>query len=110
MSWIVVMLTTAGVTFATSVATSGVPGRTGGVANGAGAAGTVGAASGALGGVGFAAWAKCLWQPAPVPSAAARKMGPNFRFVMAEPLGSNRKYLPLAPAVKFRRGFAVRIR
>ncbi len=33
----VVMLTTAGRTFATSVAMSGVPGKTGGVANGAGA-------------------------------------------------------------------------
>src|SRR5260370_2539460 len=86
MSWIVVMFTTAGVTFATSVATSGVPGRTGGVANGAGAAGAPGA-----GVTGLAAWAMCRSQPAPMARAAAMRRGPNLRFVMLDL--SRRQYL-----------------
>src|SRR4051812_32584665 len=84
------MLTTAGVTLATSVATSGVPGSTGGVANGAGVAGAD--AGVAAGEDGFAAWAKCRWQPAPRPSAVARTMGPSFRVVMLSLSGG-----PLGP-------------
>jgi hypothetical protein len=56
------MFTTDGFTLAASVAMSGVPGKTGGVANGAAAVGT-----GALppGAAGEAACATCLWHPIP---------------------------------------------
>src|SRR5262249_48835351 len=76
------MFTTAGVTLATSVATSGVPGSTGGALKGAGVEGAA-----AMGGAatGPAARASCRWHPAPMPSASARKTGPNFRFVMMNP-------------------------
>src|SRR5579883_3151859 len=68
-----VMLTTAGLTFATSVATSGVPGRTGGEANGAGAC--------AAGPGGPAAPAEC-WQPAAERTSTREATGRSLRVVM----------------------------
>ncbi len=67
-TWTVGMLTTEGFTYSTSVAMSGVPGRTGGVAKGAWACGASG---------GEAAEAEC-WQPVPRDRASAVK-GRSFR-------------------------------
>src|SRR5688572_15025136 len=73
----VVMLTTAGVTRATSVATSGVPARTGGVVNGAGTDGAAPLVAGSV------ACAMPPSSPTARERAAVRKRELVFRLAMA---------------------------
>src|SRR5258706_10645837 len=87
-SWTVVMFATAGVTLAASIATSGVPGRTGGTANGAPAPG------------GLAARAGRPWQAIARPKRTATTKEPAIFRVMTKPPRAEANYLPVLQSVK----------